>query len=130
MLEKFLGNKKLIADIILIASVLIVGLSVFLIVNSTREEGNLVRVSIDGRKVAEYSLSVDGKYSLNGGTNVLVIKDGKAYFSYSNCPDKTCVNGNSIHGQKISFIGQKIVCLPNRVMVEVVGEGEEIIGGH
>ena len=130
MLKKILGDKKLIADIILIASVLLVGLSVFLIVNLTKEVGNSVRVSVDGRVVGEYSLSVDGEYSLNGGTNVLVIKDGKAYFSYSNCPDKTCVNGNSIHGKKISFIGQEIVCLPNRVMVEVVGEGEEIIGGR
>ena len=130
MLKKILGDKKLIADIILIASVLLVGLSVFLIVNLTKEVGNYVRVSVDGRVVGEYSLSVDGEYSLNGGTNVLVIKDGKAYFSYSNCPDKTCVNGNSIHGQKISFIGQRIDCLPNRVMVEVIGEGEEIIGGR
>ena len=125
MLEKFLGNKKLIADIILIASVLVVGLSVFLIVNSTREEGNFVRVSIDGRQVAEYSLSVDGKYSLNGGTNVLVIKNGRVYMKYADCPDGLCVNQGEVYN-----VGQKIVCLPNRVMVEVVGEGEEIIGGH
>lgn len=130
MLKKILGDKKLIADIILIASVLLVGLSVFLIVNLTKEVGNSVRVSVDGRVVGEYSLSVDGEYSLNGGTNVLVIKDGKAYFSYSNCPKKTCVNGNSIQRQKISFIGQKIICRPNRVMIEVIGEGEEIIGGR
>ena len=125
MLEKFLGNKKLIADIILIASVLVVGLSVFLIVNSTREEGNLVRVSVDGRQVAEYPLSVDGEYTLNGGTNVLVIKNGRAYMKYASCPDGLCVNQGEAY-----MLGQKIVCLPNRVMVEVVGEGEEIIGGH
>ena len=125
MLRKILGDKKLIADIILIASVLLVGLSVFLIVNLTKEVGNSVRVSVDGRVVAEYSLSVDGEYSLNGGTNILVIKGGKAYMKYASCPDGLCINQGEAYK-----IGQKIVCLPNRVMVEVIGEGEEIIGGR
>lgn len=125
MLKKILGDKKLIADIILIASVLLVGLSVFLIVNLTKEVGNSVRVSIDGRTVGEYSLSVDGEYSLNGGTNILVIKGGRAYMKYASCPDGLCINQGEAYK-----IGQKIVCLPNRVMVEVIGEGEEIIGGR
>ena len=125
MLRKILGDKKLIADIILIASVLLVGLSVFLIVTLTKEVGNSVRVSVDGRVVGEYSLSVDGEYSLNGGTNILVIKGGKAYMKYASCPDGLCINQGEAYK-----IGQKIVCLPNRVMVEVVGEGEEIIGGR
>ena len=125
MLKKILGDKKLIADIILIASVLLVGLSVFLIVNLTKEVGNSVRVSVDGRVVGEYSLSVDGEYSLNDGTNILVIKGGKAYMKYASCPDGLCINQGEAYK-----IGQKIVCLPNRVMVEVIGEGEEIIGGR
>ena len=125
MLKKILGDKKLIADIILIASVLLVGLSVFLIVNLTKEVGDSVRVSVDGKTVGEYSLSVDGEYSLNGGTNILVIKGGKAYMKYASCPDGLCINQGEAYK-----IGQKIVCLPNRVMVEVVGEGEEIIGGR
>ena len=125
MLKKILGDKKLIADIILIASVLLVGLSVFLIVSLTKEVGNSVRVSVDGRVVGEYSLSVDGEYSLNGGTNILVIKGGRAYMKYADCPDGLCINQGEAYK-----VGQKIVCLPNRVMVEVVGEGEEIIGGR
>ena len=125
MLRKILGDKKLIADIILIASVLLVGLSVFLIVTLTKEVGNSVRVSVDGRVVGEYSLSVDGEYSLNGGTNILVIKGGKAYMKYASCPDGLCINQGEAYK-----IGQKIVCLPNRVMVEVIGEGEETIGGR
>ena len=121
MLKKILGDKKLIADIILIASVLLVGLSVFLIVNLTKEVGNSVRVSVDGRNVGEYSLSVDGEYSLNGGTNILIISDGKAYLKEASCPDKLCVNQG-----KISLSGERIVCLPNRVMIEITGDGDEI----
>ena len=71
MLEKFFGNKKAVADIILIAALLILALSSFFIIELLREDGAFVRVSIGGEIVAEYSLSKDGEYSLNGGSNIL-----------------------------------------------------------
>lgn len=122
MLKKILSNKKLMADIILIGTLLIVSLSVFLIINLTKEEGAMAVVTVDGQKVAEYPLSRDGEYSLNGGTNTLVIEGGKAYVTYASCPDGLCINQG-----RISMIGERIVCLPNRVMIEIVGEGEEIL---
>ena len=122
MLKKIVSNKKLMADIILIGTLLIVSLSVFLIINLTKEEGAMAVVTVDGQKVAEYPLSRDGEYSLNGGTNTLVIEGGKAYVTYASCPDGLCINQG-----RISMIGERIVCLPNRVMIEIVGEGEEIL---
>ncbi len=124
MIKKLFGNKKLLADVILVLSLLAVALSVFLIITLTREEGATVVVSVDGERVSEYSLARDGEYSLNGGTNILVIEDGRAYMKDADCPDKLCV-----HQGKKSYSGERIVCLPNRVMVEVVGAGEELIGG-
>ncbi|MBQ8303269.1 MAG: NusG domain II-containing protein [Clostridia bacterium] len=122
MLKKILGNKKMLADIILIGVLLIVSLSVFLIISLTKEEGAVAVVTVDGVVVSEYSLAVDGEYSLNGGTNTLVIKNGEAYVTYASCPDGLCVGQG-----KISMVGERIVCLPNRVMIEIVGEGEELI---
>lgn len=122
MIKKLLSNKKLLADIILIASLLVIGLSVLLIVNLTKEEGAVAVVTVDNVVVGEYSLSQDGEYSLNGGTNTLVIKDGKAYVTYASCPDGLCVNQG-----KISMTGERIVCLPNKLMVEIKGAEEEII---
>ena len=123
MIKKLLGNKKLLADVILIASLLVLSLSVFLITLLSREEGAVAVVSVDGAVVAEYPLSRDGEYSLNGGTNILAIKDGAAFMKDADCPDKIC-----IHQKKKSKTGERIVCLPNRVMVEIEGEGEELIG--
>ena len=77
-------------DIILIASILAVAIALFLIVELTKEEGAGVVVKVDGVEVAEYSLSKNGTYPLNGGTNILVIEDGRAYLSDANCPDKLC----------------------------------------
>lgn len=127
MIQKILSNKKLLADVILVASVLVISLSVFLVIFLNRTKGARAVVYIDEKKVGEYSLAVDGVYYLNDGKNILVIEDGKAYLSYSECPDKTCVLGNSLFGNKISYVGEDIVCLPNKLRVVIEGEGEEIL---
>ena len=109
-------KRRFRADIILALLLLFVALSVFLITTLTKKDGAFVRVEIDGSTVATYPLSVDGEYSLNGGTNRLIIKDGRAEIREANCPDGLCIRQG-----KISYTGERIVCLPNRVMVEVVG---------
>ena len=108
-------------DIILIASILAVAIALFRIVELTKEEGAGVTVKVDGIKVAEYSLSADGTYPLNGGTNILVIENGKAYLSDANCPDKLCV-----HQGKISMTGETITCLPNKLTVSVFGAEQSV----
>ena len=123
MLKKILENKKMLSDIILVAVLLVISLSVFLVFYLNRTEGSTVVVSVDGKKVSEYSLEIDGVYYLNDGTNVLVIESGAAYMREANCPGyQDCVETG-----KIRFVGERIVCLPNKVIVEIVGEGEEII---
>lgn len=114
-----MNKKKIIFDVILIFTLLVIGVSVFLIIEKTRDTGAFARVSVNGEAVGEYSLSEDGEYTLNGGTNTLVIKDGKAYVTHADCPDKLCINQG-----KISRGGERIVCLPNRVMIEIIGEDE------
>ena len=121
MQEKNLGKRKMTADIVLILLLLIVGLSVFLIIELTREDGAGVRVYSDGDVVAEYSLSADGEYELGGGSNTLVIRGGEAYVTYATCPDGLCIKQG-----KISRTGEKIVCLPNRISIEVYGADDEI----
>lgn len=106
-------------DIIVIASLLVLSLLVLLVVNLTRRDGAYVEVSIDGRVVAGYPLEKDGVYTLNGGTNILTVKDGKAYMSYSSCPDHVCENTG-----KVRYVGETIVCLPNKLSVTVKGESD------
>ena len=60
MLKKILGDRRLIADVILIASLLVMSLSVFLTFFINRVEGNAVQVTVDNKVVGIYSLSIDG----------------------------------------------------------------------
>lgn len=108
-------------DIILILSVLLIAAALFLVVELTKEDGARVVVKVDGNKVAEYSLSENATYELNGGTNTLVIENGKAFLKDANCPDKLCV-----HQGKISRTGEVITCLPNKLTVTVYGAEESL----
>lgn len=105
-------------DILLIAVLLFVSALSVALMLVFRRGGDRVAVEIDGSLVCEYSLAENGEYPLNGGTNILVIENGEAYLRYADCPDKVCVNTG-----KISYVGQTIVCLPNRVTVTVIGGG-------
>lgn len=113
-------KKKYRLDIIIIAAILLVSLSLLLIVTLSKEEGSVVVVEIDGTTVATYPLDKNAEYSLNGGSNVLVIKDGVAYMNYSNCPDHTCEKTG-----KIRYVGQTIICLPNKIAVTIKGDNAE-----
>ncbi|MEE0969979.1 MAG: NusG domain II-containing protein [Clostridia bacterium] len=116
-------------DIILISAVLASALLMFLVYsiasflqNKTLEEsGNAyVVIEVDGREIARYSLSEDGDYELNGGTNTLRIKDGEAYLIAATCPDGLCVGMGKAGAMK------PIVCLPNKLTVTLYGEKSNI----
>ena len=115
------NRKKYIFSAILIFSLLAIGICSYFIIEATKEEGAAVVVSVGGEEVAEYSLKIDGEYTLNGGTNILVIENGCAYMKSADCPKQYCVN----YG-KINRTNEKIVCAHNNVTVSVVRAGEEI----
>ena len=78
----------------------------------------------DGKVVGTYALveeqtiPIDTKY----GHNQLVIKEGEAYMDESDCPDHYCEDQG-----KVSKTGETIVCLPHKLVVEVItGEASDI----
>jgi hypothetical protein len=108
-------------DIILIGAVLLVAIITAIVVSLLGGAGAYVVVRVDGEEVGKYSLSEDGEYSLNGGTNILVIENGAAYLIEANCPDHLCVKQG-----KINKNGQTITCLPNKLTVTVYGEDNDV----
>lgn len=54
------------------------------------------------------------------GRNIILVDAGKVEMIDADCPDKICLKTGEIHQ-----VGRNIVCLPNKVHVEVVGRSEE-----
>lgn len=113
------GKRPFTADVIVILAVLFVSLLFLAFTLVFRKPGSVAVVEINGVAVGEYSLSEDGIFILNGGTNTLVIENGRAYLKDSHCPDRTCEDVGPI-----SYVGQTIVCLPNKLSVTVKGDTE------
>ena len=105
------------ADVIVISTILLVALLFVVFTVLLRKTGAVAMVEINGVVAGEYSLSEDGVFILNGGTNTLVIENGEAYLKDSVCPDHTCERTG-----RVRYVGQTIVCLPNRLSVTVKGD--------
>ena len=75
-----------------------------------------ITVTVKGETYGEYSLGRNEKVEIKTelGTNTLIIENGEAYFTDSDCPDKTCQKSG-----KINTEGETIVCLPHKVIAEV-----------
>ena len=118
-----LFNKKW--DILLIGGLLLVAILLFVLFQGKKTPGGAAVVRVSGEITAAYALAEDRTVTIegkNGGTNTLVIENGTAHLSEASCPDKLCV-----HQGTVSRAGQTIICLPNEVVIEIMGtdEGEE-----
>ena len=81
--------------------------------------GSAVTVSVDGEEKYTYSLSdsIETVIKTDSGTNVLVIEGGEAFVREADCPDGICVDH-----RPISVVGETIVCLPHKLVVEIKGD--------
>ncbi len=104
------------ADLLLVAFLLIATALSYIIIRAESTDGSYAVVWVEGGETKKYSLSKNGTYVLNGGTNTMVIKDGKVHMEDAQCPDKLC-----IHMGTISYTGQSIICLPNKLVITVEG---------
>lgn len=106
---------------IVILVVLVGGVAMFFSLRP-QNAGAQVVVTVDGEEYGRYSLNEDTEVpiELEGvTTNLLIIKDGEADMTEADCPDKLCV-----HQKAISKNHETIVCLPNKVVVEITGSEE------
>ena len=116
--------KKYKNDIILLGIILILAIITIILVNIFKEKGKYVVVVNDQKEVATYSLEENIEIRLsfkNDEYNILVIEDGKAYIKDASCKDHICVKHN-----KISMVGETIVCLPNKTVIKIIGDKQDI----
>lgn len=83
--------------------------------------GERAVVSHDGVVIAEIPLDGAGEYVFSQVPNmVFTAGDGAVSVTESNCGDKTCMRTG-----KISKRGEAIICVPNKIVVEIKGSSKE-----
>ena len=104
-------------DFILIGIILVLGIAFIVFMNLTKKEGSRVVITVNGEVYDTLSLLEDTTYTVegkDGSYNTFVIKDGFVDMLEASCPDEVCVKHKKIH-----YNNETIVCLPNKVVLEV-----------
>ncbi|MGN0659384.1 MAG: NusG domain II-containing protein [Emergencia sp.] len=110
------------ADIVLLILLLAAGTAGSALILAGSSAGQKVTVTVDGQLYGTYSLDEDREIEVkqDGHINKITIKDGSVQMSYSDCKNQICVKDG-----KISRTSESLVCLPNRVMIEISGGKED-----
>jgi len=83
---------------------------------------------VDGQEMKEFPLDEDTTYRYDdpdGDFNLIEVDNGRIRIKEANCGDQVCVRRGWI-----SRGGQSIVCLPHRVIIEVVASDGSMEGSH
>ncbi|MBR3738340.1 MAG: NusG domain II-containing protein [Eubacterium sp.] len=113
-------------DIIIITALLCAAASVFCALHFFAPGGENVRIEVDSKTVATLPIGKNTTYNVKIGkkvTNTVEIKNNQVDVTYADCPDKICVKH-----RKISKSGESIICLPNKVVISVESDNEEVDG--
>lgn len=107
------------ADLVLVGGLLVVATVLFLVLFFGSSRSAAAEVSVDGKVIMTLPLDTDTVVTIdgvNGGKNTLVIGYRRAWVTEASCPDKVCVRHHAVRK-----MGQTIICLPNKVVVRIVG---------
>lgn len=109
------------SDLKLIIVMILVILVIYFAVQFTKEEGTNAIVYYEDEAILNIDLSIDNEYIVDGelGDVVLEVKNGKIRVKKENSPKNIC--------SKEGFIGDSsrtLICLPNKIIVKIVGDSE------
>ena len=115
--------KLILALLVLLAA----GSAAFLVLRPAGEDHPVASITLDGSLVEEidltevqeaWSFTLEGE---SGLTNTILVEPGRIRVDHADCPDQICVNQGFI-----SDGTEPIVCLPNRLIIQITGGGEAL----
>ncbi len=124
-LTRHFRNSKIfsILDVIVIATLLIAIVLCF-VFTLPKNQGQRATIYYGGEVIGIYSLSENKTIHLLDGDIICIIENDGIYVKESNCQNQICVRTN-----KISKIGQRIVCSPNKITIVIEGDNDVLITG-
>lgn len=110
------------ADIVLAIVLVLLGLGLSAVFASDGSAGNELIITVDGKEFGSYTLLEDRQIDIkqNSHINKVTIKDGVVSMKFSDCKGQDCVNQHDI-----SESGETIICLPNKIVLEISGNEDK-----
>jgi hypothetical protein len=106
-------------DKILVVLIFAFGIVSLAALKHLRQPGDSVIIEAKGQIVQRLDLNTSQEITVNGpiGKTIIKIDHGAAQVIHSDCPEKICVKTG-----KITHAGEIIVCVPNKVVVKIIGK--------
>ena len=115
-------NPLTTADLVLIVVLMLFAITSLFIVSYLQTQGETVQIFLNNQMKYQYKLNKDKNLIIENQKDFIqiVVKDKKVWVDDSSCPAKICKKMG-----KISKTGQTIVCVPNKIFIQIIGENEE-----
>ena len=81
------------------------------------EQARFAKITSKGVEVKTVDLLIDQEFTVDG-KNTVTVSGGKIAVTWADCPDHYCMKRGYCSG------GTDIVCLPNRLVIEFLGDQE------
>jgi len=106
------------ADRLLLLFLIFASIAGIFTVGKAMSQGLNVTIEIDGKPAYTFPINIDKTIAVSGryGDSVIEIRDKKVHIREAHCPNQLCVKQGWISNGAI-------VCLPNRIVVIVGGNG-------
>ena len=107
---------------LLVGVVALSACAIYFMTRPTKPKGNVAVIYLDGQQIdaidlgavtEEYTFTVTGR---SGLTNDITVEPGRICVTHADCPDQICVDTGWIEDGT-----RPIVCLPNRLVIEIKG---------
>lgn len=117
--------KPLDIVVIILLSIVTVVSSAAAFINSNKSyDKKYVQIEVKGKLYKKLPLDNSSNEKINIktglGTNVVEIANNKVRITEADCKDKICIKDGSI-----SKPGDVLVCLPHKVVIEIIGQNSE-----
>ena len=81
------------------------------------EQARFAKITSRGVEIKTVDLMIDQEFTVDG-KNTITVQDGKIAVTWADCPDHYCMKRGYCDR------GTDIVCLPNRLVIEFLGDQE------
>jgi hypothetical protein len=108
-------------DIVIIIVIIIIAFVSYMAVTLSRPAGSAVLITVDGALYRQFVLDEKAEehftVETEAGYNVIEVKDGAIAVIEADCRDQICV-----HTKAARKGGDKIICLPHKLIISIQGE--------
>ena len=110
-------------DFILVICLMVASFTPFLLLGGEHGTSRQAQLRVKSQVIKTFDLTKDQTYTYqdaDGDINKIEVRDGRIAIVYANCGDQICVRKGFINQT-----GQTIVCLPHKLVIEVMPSGND-----